>query len=179
MQPDLLRRNLQLPDDALSDLPKPIRWRRIAEPGDRARIADLLQATGGYTDEDIAAATAMVATTLSGADTYRFLFAEDRAGTLLGYTCHDRAPQSAISWELYGIAVLPRLARTALPGQLIERTDEMARKKRARQVFVELSSREAFARARAFYENSGFVEMARFADFYQEGEDKLVLRKSL
>ena len=155
-----------------------IRWRRIVDATDPARIGALVASTGVFSAEEARVAGELATTTLAGTETYRFLFAE-RGGELVGYTCFDRIPLSSVSFDLYWIAVAPSERGTGLAVTLMERTADFATKKRGLWMFAETSSRAAYAPARAFYLKAGFEEAARFEDFYAEGDDKLIFRKRL
>lgn len=155
-----------------------IRWRHIVDAADPARIRALVGATGVFSAEEARTAAELAETTLDGSETYRFLFAE-RGGELVGYTCFDRIPLSAVSFDLYWIAVLPDTRGTGLASQLMERTAAFIRNKRGLQIFAETSSREPYAPARAFYLKTGFEEAARFDDFYAVGDAKIIFRMKL
>lgn len=155
-----------------------IHWRHIVDDADPDRIRRLVAAAGVFSDEEIAIAGELAQTTLDKSETYRFLFAE-RGGELVGYTCFDRIPLSAVSFDLYWIVVAPRERGTGLALQLMARTAAFVAKKRGIQVFAETSSREPYAAARAFYLKAGFEEAARFEDFYALGDAKIVFRLKL
>lgn len=152
-----------------------IRWRQIADKDDPAKVRKLVEATGVFSPEEARVAGQLVETTLSGAETYRFLFAEN-AGGLVGYTCFDRIPLSAVSFDLYWIAVASEARGTGLAQELMTRTAAVVKRKRGLAIYAETSSREPYAAARAFYLKAGFEEAARFADFYAVGDDKIVFR---
>ena len=61
----------------------------------------------------------------------------------------------------------------------MRRTEKFIAGKRGTQIFAETSSREPYAAARAFYRKARFEEVARFADFYEAGDDKVVFRFKL
>ena len=155
-----------------------IRWRRIVDAADPAKIRELVQATGIFSAEEVRIAGQLAKTTVDGSETYRFLLAE-RGGELLGYTCFDRIPLSKVSFDLYWIAVAPEARGTGLAGELMERTAAFIKGKRGTQVYAETSSREPYAPARAFYLKSGFAEVARFEGFYEPGDDKVIYRLML
>lgn len=157
---------------------EPIRWRRIVEAGDPKRIRALVEATGVFSAEESKVAGDLAHTTVTGTETYRFLLAE-RGGKLLGYTCYDRVPLSAVSFDLYWIAVAPEERGSGLAAELLNRTATFIRSKRGLWVFAETSSREPYAPARRLYEKNGFAEVARFEDFYEPGDDKLIYRLKL
>lgn len=155
-----------------------LRFRSILTEADPERIRALVSATGVFSGEEVQIAGELAETTLSGTETYRWLLAE-RAGTLVGYTCFDRVPLTAVSFDLYWIAVAPGQRGSGLATELMTRTADLARKKGALAIYAETSSREPYAPARAFYLKSGFTEAAHFSDFYARGDDKLVYRLGL
>jgi ribosomal protein S18 acetylase RimI-like enzyme len=55
----------------------------------------------------------------------------------------------------------------------------MARERGARRVVVETSGRPDYARARRFYEASGYREVGRIADFYADGDSCVFYSKEL
>ncbi len=150
----------------------------MLDTADVDRIRALTNATGVFSAEESRVAAELAQTTLDGSETYRWLLAE-ADGELLGYTCFDRIPLSKVSFDLYWIAVLPAQRGTGLAMDLMARTAKLAKSKRGLWIFAETSSRDAYAPARAFYRKTGFEEAARFADFYEPGDDKVVFRLAL
>ena len=164
---------MSLPNLSQPPSPERIRWRQIAEAADPGKIRALVEATGAFSAEEARTAGQLAETTLAGSETYRFLFAES-GGELLGYSCYDRIPLSEVSFDLYWIAVAPQARGSGLAQQLLTRTAAVVKRKRGLTLYAETSSREPYAAARAFYLKSGFVEAARFEDFYALGDAKLV-----
>lgn len=155
-----------------------LRWRRIVDAADPAKIQKLIQSTGVFSAEEARVAAQLAETTVSGAETYRFLFAE-RGGELVGYTCFDRIPLSKVSFDLYWIAVSNSERGSGLAAELMSRTAAFIKGKRGSQVYAETSSKDPYAAARAFYLKSGFKEAARFEDFYEPGDSKIIYRLML
>ena len=155
-----------------------LRFRHVLDAADPARIRALIEATGVFSKEEASIAAELAETTLDGTETYRWLIAEADVD-LLGYTCFDRIPLSKVSFDLYWIAVSPAARGTGLAAELIQLTAKFIRAKRGTQIFAETSSREPYAPARAFYLKSGFEEAARFGDFYEPGDDKVIFRLKL
>jgi ribosomal protein S18 acetylase RimI-like enzyme len=158
--------------------PERIRYRRILEAADPRRIRELVAATGVFSDEEVRMAGDLARTTLSGTETYRWLLAES-GGELVGYTCYDRIPLASVSFDLFWIAVAPSRQRAGLAAELVRRTAALAKQKGGIGLYAETSSRDPYAAARAFYARTGFVEIARFPDFYSVGDDKVVFRLPL
>jgi ribosomal protein S18 acetylase RimI-like enzyme len=151
------------------------KFRHVLDAGDPVRIRALVEATGVFSAEEARTAAELAETTLDGTETYRWLIAE-AGDTLLGYTCFDRIPLSKVSFDLYWIAVAPAQRGSGLATALMTRTAKFIKAKRGMQIFAETSSRDPYAPARAFYAKAGFDEVARFGDFYEPGDDKVVFR---
>jgi len=60
---------------------------------------------------------------------------------------------------------------------LMEESLRWARDRKARKVYVDVSSLDFYAKARRFYAAHGFVEEARLKDYYAEGEDMILMAK--
>ena len=155
-----------------------LRFRHILDKGDPEKIRALVEATGVFSAEEAAVAARLAETTLDGSETYRWLLA-DLGDTLVGYTCFDRIELTKASFDLYWIAVLPTHGGKGLGLDLMARTAKFIRLKDGTQIFAETSSREPYAKARAFYLKAGFEEVARFEDFYKPGDDKVIFRLKL
>jgi GNAT superfamily N-acetyltransferase len=155
-----------------------IRFRSALVGADPGRIRALVAATGVFSGEEVRIAGELAETTLDGTEPYRWLLAE-RGGELIGYTCFDRVPLTRVSVDLYWIAVAPAARGSGVAAELMARTASLARSEGAVAIYAETSSRAPYAPARAFYLKSGFAEAARFPDFYERGDDKLVYRLAL
>lgn len=156
-------------------LPERVRFRRILDAADPERIRALVEATGVFTAEEVRVAGDLADTTLNGTETYRWLIAE-RGGELVGYTCFDRIPLASISFDLFWIAVAPSEQGTGLAHDLMRRTATFVKSKGGHSIYAETSSTDPYAKARAFYRKAGFVESARFEDFYKPGDGKVIFR---
>ena len=152
---------------------------RRSKPDDRASIESVLRATGAFSEEEVGVALELFDLSTSGRDpSYRFLCAESGAA-FAGYACYGEIPLTRGSFDLYWIAVDPRRGRIGAGRALVDRMLEEIAAEGGRKVFIETSSREPYAPARAFYARAGFRPIARYADFYSAGDDKLVFERSV
>ena len=83
------------------------------------------------------------------------------------------------TWNLYLIAVHPEYQGQGIGTAMIEHVEQILATQGERILLVETSGLDDFAPTRSFYQQRGYEEEARIRDFYQAGEDKIVLRKSL
>lgn len=83
------------------------------------------------------------------------------------------------TWNLYLIAVHPRIQRSGYGAALLTFVEGLLRELGARILLVETSGQESFDYVRSFYKKNGYDEEARIREFYKSGDDKIVFWKSL
>jgi ribosomal protein S18 acetylase RimI-like enzyme len=156
-------------------------------PDDRARLAELLVATGAFHADEVEIALSLFDLArehrvVSGAegvsDDYEFVgaFENDR---LVGYACYGHTPSTEGTYDLYWLAVDPALQGRGIGRALVRDVEERLRVRGARLLVVETSSRPDYAATRSFYARSGYVEAARVRDFYAPADDRIVLTTRL
>ncbi len=79
--------------------------------------------------------------------------------------------------EILTLAVMPAHRRSGIARALLAEASAHAAERGARVLFLEVSTRNA--PARALYGNAGFTEAARRRDYYRDGSDALLLRRTL
>ncbi len=109
---------------------------------------------------------------------YNILIAEDE-GEVAGYVCYGETPCTVGTWDIYWIAV-SQAKRGKGIGKMLDGTVEAAiRQAGGRLAFIETSSTPLYDNTRRFYQSRGYEQVARIADFYMPGDDKLILQKRL
>ncbi len=149
-------------------------------PADRGNVRDICTATKFFTDDEVAVAVELVDERLARGDAsgYHFVFADDHESTI-GYACYGPIACTRGSFDLYWVVVDPRHQGKGIGRQLIADVERLVAALGGRQLYIETSSRELYTSTRHFYERIGCVEAARFVDFYDLGDDKVVYVKSL
>ncbi len=152
--------------------------------GDRARLLDVVRATGVFREEEVAVAAELFDETFGGSsaaadapDGYRFVGAFGEDDRLVGYACYGATPGTAATWDLYWIAVDPALHGAGVGTAIMGEVERRLAAEGAHLVVVETSSRSDYAPTRRFYERLGYVESARVRDFYAPGDDRILLVK--
>ena len=175
-------------------------------PEHRARIAEIVRATGMFGADEVAVAVelfdeaygeggqlsalgsrlpaehAVVESRAPSAEScssaYNFLgvFA---GAELLGYACFGPTPATDRTHDLYWIAVDPRAQGTGAGTRLLAAVEQQLGDAAARLLVVETSGRVQYAPTRAFYQRRGYAEVARVRDFYAPGDDRIVFTKRL
>lgn len=117
------------------------------------------------------------ATTSSANPDYTALGA-DVEGRLVGWICWGPTPCTLGTYDLYWMAVDPRVQRVGVGTVLIEAMERRLTG-HARLIVVETAGRPGYAPTRAFYQARGYRPTARIPDFYAPGDDLVVYTKDL
>ena len=144
-------------------------------PHDRARLAELLVATGAFHDEEIDVALSLFDLT---DDDYELLGAFDD-GRLVGYACFGPTPATEGTYDLYWLAVDPAAQGRGIGRALVREVERQLSERGGRLLVVETSSRADYAGTREFYARSGYTEAARVRDFYAPADDRILLTTRL
>lgn len=157
-----------------------ITWRDTIEREDEGRVRDLVAATGFFTADEIEIAAELVRERLAkgAASGYEFILAETD-GRLAGYACFGLIPGSDVSHDLYWIAVQPEMHGRGIGSQVMRRVEAAVRQSGGDKLYADTSSTEKYDATRAFYVSQGFREAALLADFYREGDGKVIFEKRL
>jgi ribosomal protein S18 acetylase RimI-like enzyme len=162
-------------------------------PGHRARVREILDATGAFRPDEVDVALEVFDSGLgarpsglgdadradgqSTSPDYEFLGAYARDDTLAGYACFGPTPATDRTYDLYWIAVHPDHQRTGSGSILLREAEQRLRARGARLLVVETSSRDDYLPTRQFYLARGYGEAARVRDFYAPADDRIVYTK--
>ena len=155
-------------------------FRFEASAADVARVREIVVSTGFFNPEEVGIAVELVEARLSSgaASGYCFVFAEER-GRVQGYTCYGPIAGTAVSFDLYWIAIHREAQGRGLGRGLLAETERRVALVGGRRLYAETSGRELYALTRAFYERSGYRREAELRDFYAPGDAKLFYVKVL
>jgi ribosomal protein S18 acetylase RimI-like enzyme len=154
--------------------------RGTARPEDVEAVRALVASTGFFSAEEIAMAGDLVRERLAigEASGYEFLFHEE-AGRLAGYACFGPIPCAPGRFDLYWIAVREDRRGSGLGRRILAACEERIRRAGGVKIYVDTASRDQYRPTRAFYEGNGYAVEARLADFYSDGDDKVIYVKDL
>ena len=153
---------------------------------DRARLAELLVATGAFNADEVEIALSLFdlsqRSASAGPDTipddYEFVGAFD-AERLVGYACFGPTPATDGTYDLYWLAVDPAAQGRGTGRALVRDVEEKLIGRGGRLLVVETSSRPDYEATRQFYVRSGYTEAARVRDFYAPADDRILLTTRL
>jgi len=147
---------------------------------DRGALAAIMLGIPAFDAADLDVAMELIDDRLAkGPDSeYEFLLDAD-GDEVTGYACFGRIPLTESSYDLYWIAVAPRHQGRGVGKRLLRAAERGVRALGGKRMYVETSSSDAYASVRGFYAALGYEVVARFPDFYRDGEGKVVFRRSL
>ena len=163
----------------ISDLPmETLTFRKEVIPSDPLRIESIVRSSGFFREDEVKVAVELAEERLEkGAESgYEFIFVE-LEGITVGYSCFGLIPCTLHSYDLYWIATHRDHMNQGIGRKLLAETERTIRELGGNGIYVETSSKELYAPTRAFYLKNGYQEKARFEDFYDLGDDKVVYVK--
>ena len=154
--------------------------RTEVRPSDVADVREIVRSTGFFREDEIQIAVELVQERLDKgiASGYEFVFA-DVDGTPVSYTCYGLIPCSLISYDLYWIVTHQNYRGQGIGKRILAETESLIAKAGGKTVYVETSSKEKYKPTCAFYNTSNYILKARFENFYDVGDDKLVFIKNV
>lgn len=148
---------------------------RAVTKADAKQIELIIRETPEFSKGDRATCFECLDAYFGGDNTYHFDCAEeDGSNKITGFVCYGWDTIAEGILELYWIVVSKDMRRQHIASALQQHVEEVARKSKARMIFVETESNALYASTRKFYERSGYVEKARVKDFYYAGNDKVI-----
>jgi ribosomal protein S18 acetylase RimI-like enzyme len=147
---------------------------------DCASVRALLEATGVFTAEEVGVGVSLVRERLErGLESgYYFLFADSPEG-LVGLGCYGPIGCAPGRFDIYWVAVTPEFHGLGIGKELLRTCEANIRRLGGVRAYVETSSRDEYAPARALYEHNGYAVDALQRDFYADGDHKVTLVKVL
>jgi len=144
---------------------------REKRASDRAALEAILRATDVFAEHEVA-----IALELIDADArvgYQFYVAEFD-GRITGYVCFGATPCTVGTWDLYWIAVDPKVHGAGVGRALMKAAVDAIRAQNGRLIVIETASKPSYDPTRRFYATYGCTEAARVKDFYAVGDDKII-----
>jgi ribosomal protein S18 acetylase RimI-like enzyme len=150
---------------------------RPLSAADRRRIEEITRAVLVFRDDEVPVALEVFDGAVGGSPDYIALGAtvDDR---LMGWICWGPTPCTLGTYDLYWMAVDPRMQGSGIGAALL-REMEGRLAGSARLIVVETAGRPDYRPTRAFYEARGYRRAAIIPDFYAPGDDQVVYVKAL
>jgi ribosomal protein S18 acetylase RimI-like enzyme len=103
----------------------------------------------------------------------------DDQDEIVGYVCYGPTPMTEGTFDLYWIAVDPDSQKKGTGSNLLGFLEEMVRSRKGRLILADTSTIPQYEKTRGFYLKNGFQEVARIADYYHPGNDRVTFCKKL
>jgi ribosomal protein S18 acetylase RimI-like enzyme len=145
---------------------------------DRTALLRILKDTPEFKPSECKVAKEVIDDCLKDDDNsgYFILVAEDNT-EIVGYICYGPTPLTDGTWDIYWEAVAHNRRGQGIGSRLVKAAEGEIRKSKGRLALIETSSTLAYEKTRQFYHRCGYEEIARVPDFYETGDDKLILQK--
>lgn len=147
---------------------------------DLETITLMVRNTGFFREDEVAVAGELVTERLEKGELsgYEFLIAESK-GKVVAYACFGLIPCTVSSFDLYWIVTNKDYQNMGIGAILLREVETRVRDKGGTAIYVETSSQPLYMPTREFYERNHYYLKARFEDYYDLNDDKLVYLKSL
>jgi GNAT superfamily N-acetyltransferase len=153
---------------------------RPIQPGDRERINRVLIETDMFTTAEIDVAMELIDADLFDEDQEDYhAHVADLTGQPVGYVCYGPTPATEGTYDLYWIAVDPRVQNQGIGKALLRYVEQTVAEQKGRLVIIETSSQPRYEPTRQFYLRNGYELEARVRGFYKPGDDRLIFVKNI
>lgn len=148
---------------------------------DREELRRMVIETGVFTDEEVNVAMELIDIVLGdkGQRDYQIVCAVDDHDRPSGYICYGPIPMTVGGFDLYWIIVDPRMQGRKIGSELLSYLEEEVRGLKGRMILADTSSIPSYEKAQEFYRRRGFQAVAKIADYYWKGNDRITYCKKL
>ncbi len=149
-------------------------------PSDPVAVEKIVSSSGFFRPDEIPVAMELVNERLQkGAESgYEFVIA-DVDGLTVAYACFGLIPCTLYSYDLYWIATHEDFRGRGLGKIVLLQVEKAVAELGGKSIYIETSNLPKYLPTRFFYLNNDYIETARFEDFYDDGDDKIVYVKRL
>jgi ribosomal protein S18 acetylase RimI-like enzyme len=152
---------------------------RKFEKADIGPITEIVRETKVFHDEEVDVAVELMeiaANEKDQKDYYLYSYV-DESGAVQGYYCVGPTPMTRSTFDLYWIAVHPRMHRKKIGHDLLEHCEQKVQEMGGTLLVVETSSQPKYEPTRKFYLRHLYAEAACIKDYYAPGDDLVIYTK--
>jgi ribosomal protein S18 acetylase RimI-like enzyme len=148
---------------------------------DRTRLISMLTDCRAFTSEEIDVAIELIDIVWKDENQkdYKIHCMVDDQDQAVGYICYGPAPMTRGTFDLYWIVVDPDFQGKGIGSRLLFFLDEVVREMGGRMILADASSIPQYEKTQKFYLRNGFQEVARVADYYYPGNDRITFCKRI
>ncbi len=146
---------------------------------DKPKLEKILIDTQNFNDAEIDVAIELIDTYINVKDNggYEIFVDEGEKGTINGYVCIGQRPLTKSTFDLYWIAVNPKVQSKGIGSGLIKYIEEHIKNKKGKLILIETSGKPSYEKERKFYEKNFYTKITEIKDFYDEGDSLVIYGK--
>lgn len=143
---------------------------------DKQKLEKILVNTQNFNEDELGVAIELIDTYINvrNGGGYEIFVDEGEGGILNGYVCIGQRPLTKYTYDLYWIAVNPKVQSKGIGSGLIKYIEEHIKNKGGKLILIETSGKPSYEKERKFYEKNLYNKITEIKDFYDE-EDSLVI----
>jgi len=151
---------------------------RQMQKEDKPIVMDLIGRTDMFSAEEVDVAEELIDRTLNDPDQKDYSIIVDVEDEKpAGYLCYGPTDCTVGTYDLYWMAVDPRLQGRGIGRSLLTWLEKEIMRLQGRMIIIETSSLPKYEPTRRFYLKAGYQETARIPDFYKPGDDRVIYFK--
>ncbi len=145
---------------------------------DPAAVEQIIISSGFFRPDEVPVAVELVQEGFDNgrASGYEFVFIEVDSRAV-AYACFGLIPCTLYSYDLYWIATHEDFRGKGLGKIILKEVEKSVAKLGGKTIYIETSCLPIYQPTRAFYLKNEYLEKARFENFYNDGDDKVVYSK--
>ena len=156
---------------------------RELKKNDREELKRIIVDTKHFNDDEVNVAMELIDDSLSkgsSSDYITKVFVTDDTEATAGYICYGKRPLTDKTYDLYWIAVDPKIHGKGIGKQLVESMEQdVLDNMDGYLILIETSGKAEYVGERKFYEKCAYEVQTVIKDFYRRGDDLFVYRKYL
>jgi len=145
---------------------------------DRDKIQEILIDTNNFNDDEITIAIELIDAYLNNPDQKDYeIFTDEEDGNINGYICIGPRPLTEGTYDLYWIAVNPKIQSKGVGSRLVKYIEEHLKLLNGRLVLIETSGKDGYEKERKFYEKNNYEKLVEIKDFYRVNDSLVIYGK--
>lgn len=147
---------------------------------DKASLMEILKRIPEFEPEEIGIAEEVIDSYLKDpVNSGYYVLVAELDSSLAGYIQYGNTPLTNGTWDIYWMAIEPRLQGKGIGKVLMGVAETDIKKREGRLILIETSSKPLYEKTRNFHVGRGYALTCRIADFYSPGDDLLIFTKRL
>jgi len=148
---------------------------------DKTRLISMLMDSRAFTLEEIDVAMELIDIALKDQNQkdYTIHSMVDDQDQPAGYICYGPTPMTQGTFDLYWIVVDPHFQGKGIGSKLLGFLEDIVRGQGGRMILADASTVPQYEKTQKFYLRNGFQEVARVADYYYPGNDRITFCKRI